>query len=321
MKKIVLIILILIILVTCFFIFNQKEKNTSKIRIMATNGIGHAPLYVMNELSLIEKYAPNAKLDLTIASSSNGLNEAFIANQTDFASFSISDFMIGLDKGIPYKISSALSYSRFGIQTNNPNIKTLKDVGPNDKVSITSLTGFSATLFYMACEKEFGDYKALENNIVVMDAVNGEMALINKSSGISLHVHSLSTILRENRAGCPTILDSIDILGEKCTSIIIVGSNDFVEKQPELYNAYLSALDEAVSLITNKDEQALEVMSKSFNISKEEIIENLDSGNLSFSTTEYNILPLVDFLYRTGITSTKIESLDEVSFPNVTAKR
>ena len=321
-KTMILIIIFIIILITYFFIFNKKDGHIPTIRIMVGDVLTHSPLYVMNELHLIEKYASNAKIDFRISSSGgNTANEAFIAEQLDISVLDISNFTTGLDKGIPYKIASPLAYTRYGLQTNNPNIKTLKDIGPNDKIAVSSLTGTPTTLLRIACEKEFGDADALKENIITMDAYAAELALINKSSGISLHMISLSCILRENQTGCPTILDDIDILSEKCANVFTVATIDFVENYPDLYDAYLSALEEAITLINNKDEEALEIISKYINISKEELIEHIDSGNLHFSTSEYNFLPITDFLYRTEGISTKIESLQEFSFPNVTATK
>ena len=322
MKKLITsVILLVIILTACFFIFNKNEDDTPTIRIMIGDGISFAPLYVIKDLSLIEKYSPNAKIELTSNLSGTIMNESFIANQVDIAAFSISTFATGLDKGIPYKIASPLAYTRYGLQTNNPNIKSLKDIGSNDKIAVSSLTGSTAIILKIACEKEFGDADALKDNMVTMSASEAELALINRSSGISLHIISLPSILRENQAGCPTIIDDVAILKERCAGTITVATTDFVKKQPDLYNAYLSALEEAVTLINNKDEQAIEIISKSLTISKEEIIESLDSGNLSFSTSECNILQITDFLYKTGEISTKIESLQDISFPNVAAEK
>lgn len=319
MKKIMIsIIILMIILTACFFLLNKKDNDTQTIRILVSDGVSSAQLHVMEELHLVEKYAPDTKVEFQVFYSGSAINEAFIANQGDIASLGIANFLTGLDKGISYKVAAAVSHTRFGLQTNNPNIKSLKDIGPDDKIAVSSLTGIHGTLLKMACEKELGDPDALKDNIVVMDASDAELALINKSSGISLHMAEIANILRENRAGCPTILDNVDILGVRCTNMVTVASTDFAENHPDLYNAYVSALEEATTLINNRDEQALEIISTTQNISKEEIIEYLDSDSLIFSTTKYNILPITDFLYKIGQISIKIESLQDISFPNVT---
>ena len=299
---------------------NKSANEQVTIRMIASDGIAQAPLFLISEFNIIKKYADNAKVDFKAINSGSVINEAFIANQVDIAAFGFSNFAIGFDKGIPYKIASAVSYGRFGLQTNNPNIKTLRDVGTDDRVALPSLTGINGILFYMACEKEFGTHKALEDNIIAMDGEVAELALINRSSGISLHMDNLGVILRENLAGCPTILDSADILGGTGAGVVSVATIDFVNKHPDLYDAYLLSLEDAVSLINNRDEQAIEFLTKTFNMSQEDILESLDNGSLYYSTSDYNILPISDFLYRAEMISNKIDSLRDVSFPNVVAE-
>lgn len=322
MKRIIIFtILLIIILGACFLAFHKKEGDVPVIRLISTDSIHTAPFHVMKELKLIEKYAPDVKVEYAIGDGGTAVDEAIIADKADIGVTSITNFAIGFNKGIPYKIASAIGYARTGLQTNNPNIKSLKDIGPDDRIAVASPTGGATIYLKMACEKEFGNLNALEDNLIVMDTYAAQLALINKSSGISLHMDSLATILYENREGCPTILDDVAVMGGKYASVVTVAANDFVEKNPDLYNAYLLALEEATALINNKDEQALEIVFEYCKIKKEDIVAYLDSGNLFYTTTDFSVLPFTDFLYKTGQIPTKIESLQDISFPNVTAKK
>ena len=114
----VLAILVLILVAGC----SKKEEDTV-IRIgIPNNASSVAPLRIVDKLNLLEKYVSGVKLELIVIESSTANNEALIAGSIDGAAINNTNFLIGSEKGIPYKIFTTLSYGSTSIQTNDPEV-------------------------------------------------------------------------------------------------------------------------------------------------------------------------------------------------------
>lgn len=308
MKKIIAVV-ILIALIVSLVIFNIDSKGSRQeqtIRVVYTADLSGAPILVMEKMNLIKQYNSDVKITVTPLSPGSAINEAFIAGQTDIGHLGIPNVLVGIDKGIPYKIMSSVANTEGGLQTNNLKIKSLKDIGSDDKIAVPSLTSTSTMQLHILAEKELGDYNALENNLIVMSDDNAITALINKS-GISMHMTQFTNRIRENQAGLPTVISSQNISQGIVMEKYCVASVDFYEKHRELYEAFYSALKDAVKLINDKDEEALNIMAAEYGFDKEILINYLNLGYITYLNDSYNIEPYVDMAYKMGLISKKRE--------------
>jgi NitT/TauT family transport system substrate-binding protein len=314
MKKILSISISLVIALSVCTFQGCTTEDSKVIRIGYIPGLTGSALHLIYELNLIEKYAPDVSVELIRFESGVSVNEAFISNNIDVVEYSLPNFLIGVDRGIQFKISSASNYVQVSVQTNNPLIQDLTDVSPDDRIAVLSITGFPNMLIQMAAEQQLGNYNALEHLTVVMNTEEAELALINKS-GITLHSVQLASAIRQNNAGFPTILTDVDILGEKCATFVNVASVDFFEQHPDLYEAYLYALEDAIELINDRNDEAIGIIAKRENISEDIFFELLDSGRLSFSSTAtYPIMPIADFMHKVGLISNETLDINRLYF-------
>lgn len=303
-------IVILGVVIGTFFI-GKGEKEKKIIRVMNVNDLSGAPILVMEKMDLIKKHNPNYEIRVTVQTSGAQVNEAFITNQVDIGVMGIPNIIIGIDKGIPYKIMNSVSNTIGGIQTNNLNIKSLADIKPNDKIAIPNLTGTSALQLYILSERELGDYNALKNNLIVMSDDNAVPALINKS-GITLHMTQFMYRMRENQEGLPTVISSASISDEPTMDKYSVASLDFFEKHQDLYEAFSLALKEAIDLINDKNDDAFDIMANEYGFAKETLIEYLDLGYIRYESDNYNIDPYIDIAYKMELISEKKEITDMI---------
>jgi len=292
----------------------DEEEVIRAARISGTTGM---PLFIMYELNLIELYAPSVTLELITFESATAINEGFIAGIIDVGALGVTNILTGLDRGVPYRISSGMASSSFGLQTNDLSIQSLSDIRPEHRIALPTLTGNAAILFFMASEQILGDPFALRDQIVVMSNSNAELALMN-NAGIDLHFAGLAPTIRQNEAGFPTILRSHELEGGNYSQTLSVATIDFFEEQPGLYEAFILALGHAIDLINNMDARVIELIAREENLPAELIIEYLETGVLVYSMYVYNIELVADFAYELGQINNRMHSLEEVSFPNVT---
>ncbi|GHU36037.1 hypothetical protein FACS1894172_18520 [Spirochaetia bacterium] len=288
-RKLILSITIFVMIVVSLGIWlamNPKpDAGEQEIKIAAkTSDYLGAPLLVIREMNLLQKYMPNLKLTIVSTESSAVSNEAIVANQVDGTIMGITNFLVGTEKRIPYKIAAPVSYLQLTIQTNNPSIKKITDISSDDKIAVSSYTGTNAFLLAAIAKKYFGNYRALDRNFVIMDSADALIALINKS-GISLQFGDAAQRKRANEAGCHTIFEGIET---KAINLCVF-SDEFHDKHKELYNAFMQSLNEAIQLINNKDEQAIDVIAKHLVVDKEAILAQLETGDIGFSSDFHNI--------------------------------
>ena len=290
-KKSMAIISLLVIAITFGTLLGGCSKKPSEATVVkiAIGGAdtGYSPILVANDLNLLENYAPGVKLELVVVDSAVAINEAFIANQIDGGLFNLTNILVGIDRKIPYKILSSLSYGRNSIQTNAPDrIKSLADIKDDDKIAVSSTTGTGALMVYLAAEKYFGSYDALEKNMVVMGGGDASVALINKS-GITFHATDITNRIKQNEARCTTILEDSDLFDGGLINTYLALTNDFYEKNPKICDALKLAMQEAIDLIMAKDERTVSSVTKWTGLDRDTYLKNMDEGCFKYVLDDF----------------------------------
>jgi len=312
MKKFIAMLFITFIVI-CLFAGCNKNIEERVIRFSGPNNLHSAAFFVMEELNLIANHIENVKIISISSDSGSAINEALIGGQIDVGLLGQSHFLIGMDKNVPYRIATPVSYNKIALVTNNPNIRSLNDIGPDDRIAVSSLTSGGAMFLYMACEQQLGDWNALKEQLVII--VNQEdalLALINKA-GITLTTIDATSISIATQSGGYVVFEDSDV--SDIRFMLCVFNESFYEQYPDLYKAFLAALEEAVQLINSRDDRALEIISKAVNLDKDLLIEYLDLGWIKYSMSmdDLNLEPFIDISLKTGVISSR-KPLEEMIF-------
>ena len=284
------------------------------IRLMVSNAMGSGGLfYVVEDLALLDKYAENAKLELSVAALGPGMNEGILAGRLDGASMNIINFLIGIDVGVPYKIATSVSYGSNVFVTNNPNIKSIGDITENDRIAIPDMTRTGGVLLRLAAEQYFGSYDALDELIVIMGHDDAVSAIISNSGGISVTpVSAEGRITLEKVDGYNPILIDRDLFEGELIQGYFVFSEGFYNNNTELAQALLSALGEACTMIQNRDEEAINILARRYEMNKDDVINLLDNGDYLFVVDNYDSIETFgDILLKSGIISS-MKPLEEI---------
>ena len=318
LKKILsLILLACLSLVLVLPLSSCRSKSDEKvIRLMISGVLGSGGLfYLVEDLNLLDEYVENVRLEISVTNYSPAMNEGILAGRLDGAAMNIINFLIGIDVGIPYKIASSNSYGANVFVTNNPNIKSFKDISTSDRIAIPDMTQTGGVLLRLAAEKYFGSYNALDELVMLMSHDDGLSALINGSGGISVTPVSADGIMALEKAGMynPFMTDR-ELFGGELVQGYFALSESFYNDNTELAQALVKAIEDACELIRNQDEKAIDVLSHRFDRSKEDIIYHLNNGNYLFVTDHYgSIEAFADILLKIGMISS-MKPLEEIIF-------
>jgi NitT/TauT family transport system substrate-binding protein len=307
------------------------HAETNKIRISHGYGILYLPLMVMRDQQLVEKHAKTAglgdiKTEWLTLDGGNVINDAMLAGNLDVAGIGAPGFITLWSKahGIPRSEViglGALSTSSLWLNTNNPNIKSLKDFSPKDKIAIPGIkTSLSAVVLQMVAAKEFGqeNYAKLDPLTVSLGHPEAVGSLLSGKTEITAHFTSPPFSYQEIKDSRITkVVDSAKVLGN-ITLDVVFGTKQFVDQNPKFAKAFMAAQEEANAYIQKdrKGAAAIFLRVSKVKLAQEEVEKMLDDPDTQFSTTPNGISQYINFMSKAGTIKTKPAKWNDMFVPD-----
>ena len=269
----IIIISLGIVVLTLMGCESKNEKNVlqNKISIAEQFGLAYAPLQIMKENKILQKNYPAVNINWKQLGNTAAIREAMLSNQVEVGFMAIPPFLIGLDKGMQWKIASGLSESPVALITNSENIKSISDFSKKDRIALPQPGSIQHILLAMECEKEFGDAKKLDNSLVTLAHPDGMNALLS-AKDITAHFTSPPYLFKElEQNNIHQILDGKEAIGVDFTFIVGVTTNKFHDSKPELYSAFIKSLKESIQFMQENPNKAAEILAPIYKLSKVEV--------------------------------------------------
>lgn len=323
-KKVVAVMLVLslLTLVGCST-KNVAEKTTTdspaaKIRIAIQFGLGYAPVQIVQEQKLIEKYLPGVQVEWK-QMGGELIREAMISGDLDIGFMGQGPFWIAWDKGVDWKIATALGSSPLGMQTYREDLKSLKDFKVEDKIATPYSGSIQHMLLAMVAEKELGDPKAMDKNMVSMQHPDAATALISERA-IAAHFTSPPYLYEElSSPNIKQIIDGEEAFGGELGFLLGPATKTFHDKNPAAYAAFVMAMNEAINFINTNPKEAARILAPSYKLSEEKVEQYLTWPGTNYTSTPYGLIGFAEFMKKAGYISKVPESFDEVCWENVSA--
>ncbi|WP_295957774.1 ABC transporter substrate-binding protein [Rhodoferax sp.] len=240
-----------------------------RISIAQQFGIGYLVLDVVQDQKLIEKYGKAQGLDIQVdwnqISGATAMNEALLANALDVVSAGVPPMLTLWDrtKGRQnVKAVAALGSLPNYLISNNPKVKTLKDLSDKDRIAVPAAgTGFQSRTLQIETAKLFGkdDFKRFDTISVSLAHPDATAALMAGGSEINTHFSSAPFYYQalENKA-VHKVISSYEILGGPATFNVLYTTQKFHDENPKTYKAFYAALVEASQWIKANKPKAAE---------------------------------------------------------------
>ena len=304
----------------------QTEDTTPKsttggqeVTVAIQYGLAYAPLQIVKEKKLIEKYLPGAQVNWKQLGTGPVIRDAMVAGEVDIGFMGVSPFLIGWDKGAEWKICIASGSQPLTLLTYKDNIKTIEDFKPGDKIATPALASIQHILLAMEAEKKMGDAHALDNLLLSVTHPDAMAGLLGKKD-VTAHFSSPPYLFKElDDPTIKTVLEGEEAFGGEFTFIFGVATNQFHDNNPAAYSAFISAFNEAVAFINDSPHEAAAILAPQYNLSEEETYRYLTWEGTNYCTTPYGLMGFVEFMHKQGFISRKPEHLSEIVFENVEA--
>jgi NitT/TauT family transport system substrate-binding protein len=301
----------------------------SEISVTRQPSILYFPTHIMEKQKLIEKHA--ARLGLgTIAvkwttfSNGGAQTDAMLSGSVDISNTGLGNMLLLWDrtKGGVKGIIATGALPQL-LVTRNPNIKTLKDFGPSDKIAVPTVkVSTQATLIQMACAKEFGpdQWARLDGNTVQLGHPDAYAALSNPQHEVTSHFSApLFQYYELNKVpGAHVVITAADIIGGPLTQSHFFTTTRFAEANPKIVEAVKAATMEAQDFIKNDTRAAVEIYKEvtGDKTGTDEILEMLKQpGMMNFDPAPQGLMKQAAHMYKVGTLKTMPKAWTDTFLP------
>jgi NitT/TauT family transport system substrate-binding protein len=295
-------------------LISRASGKTAQLRIAYQPGLNYLPLMVLESEKLIEAHLQRNNLTAEISwltfSSGAPMNDAMLAGQIDVASGGVTVLAVLWDKtkgrqGV--KGLTALAASPFFLNTNKPSLQSLADFTEHDRIAVpTAKISPNAILLQMAAENLFGvgQSEKLESIILSMANPEAQAALLSRRTEITAHMCAPPFCFQQlQQPGIHRVLSSTDILGEGASTIVTWTTSEYMEANPGIAAAFISALQDANKLIATDTKRAAEIYKVAMSAPQPvaALAALIREPSISFSAAPMNSLRMVSFMQRVGM--------------------
>src|SRR5712664_500257 len=299
----------------CFALGARAETN--EIRAAQQYGLSYLALMLMEDGKLVEKQAkqaglPELKVTWAKLGGPQAMNDALLSGSLDFGTGGVPSLITlwakTRDQPLNVKGVGALNDMPNELIVSRPEVKSIRDLGAQDKIAVTSVKiSTQALLLQMAAAKEWGDkeYEKLDPLTVSMSHPDALTPLLSYQEKAKPPLHA--------------ILNSYDILGGQATFNVVWSSSKFHDANPKAYKAFANAFQEATDAI-NKDKRAAAETYKRMTKTTETIeslMQMMNDPKIVFTLEPHRMMTTADFMHRIGRIKLKPSSWKDLFFENV----
>lgn len=298
-----------------------------RIRVAQQFGIGYLLLDVVRDQQLIEKHGKQLGVEVQVEwaqlSGATVMNEALLAGSIDIVSAGIPPALVLWDRTRGkqnVKVVASLGSLPNYLLTNNPNVRSLKDLSDKDRIAVPAAgVGFQSRTLQIETARQFGaaDFKRFDTISVSLPHPDATAALIKGGSEVNTHFSSAPFYYQalENKQ-VRKVLSSYDILGGPATFNVLYTTQKFHDDNPKTYKAFYNALVEAEQFVKANKAKAAEVFIRvqQSKLSPDLVRRIVEDPENDFTVTPQRTFVYADELQKLGVIKNRATSWKDYFF-------
>jgi NitT/TauT family transport system substrate-binding protein len=300
-----------------------------QVKIGMGFGFAFLPLYVCEDLKLIEKQAKAAHLDLQAKfqhfADSGELHAAIASGLVDMGPFGTAPLLVAWQqaKEKPRQILavSGISSLPLVLLSNRADKRSIADLKSGDHIAVPTLTSPQMYLLEMQAERTFGKFDQLRNQIVTLSHAQAIAALVENTGQATAYFSSPPfTQIALRATNVHVMVSSTDIMNGKSSFLILGARRSYVDTQPQVAEVVAKALDEAARLIRDDPKRAAQIYlthEPSATLSGAVMEAVIRDVRDEFGSPVYGIQTMADFMLRLGELKAPLHSWKEIAAPSL----
>ena len=298
-----------------------------QIKIGLGYGFAFLPLYLCEDLKLVEKQAKAAHFEVAAKfhrfSNSGELHDALAAGQVDMAPFGAAPLLAGAlqPKEADRQIVAVSGITSLPLMllSNRADEHSIADLKPNDRIAVPTLTSPQMYLLQMQSEKTFGKFDHLRDQIVMLSHPQAIAALTDNTGQATAYFSSPPfTQIALRVANVHAILSSSDVMNGKSSFLILAALRSYINAQPQVAELITKAIDEAARFIRDDPKRTAQIYlthepSAALNAAAVEAI--IRETKDEFGSPVYGVQATADFMARIGELKGSLRSWKDIAVP------
>lgn len=289
------------------------------VRVAAQYGLGYAPLLVLaKKPEFLHKYAPDADVRLTQLAGGAAVREALLSDSVDIGGLAITPIVQAWAKGAELKIALGLADNPIQLITWRPDLKSVKDLKPNDKVNVISIGSPQTLVMKMAAQKYFGSPNALDSHFLAIPHPDGVTAVLGHGSPVAEFATPPYIRMLLVHPEMHVILSNKDFPEANFMLIVAAVGKRFAVGHAKLYAATVSALTDVITWMNTDPKAAAAFLSTAEpgKLTPEQWLAEMQQPGVRFSPTPHGVAEIAAFMHTIGMVD-KTGTFDDLTWPNL----
>jgi NitT/TauT family transport system substrate-binding protein len=241
----------------------ERAQRAGEIAIGVGHGIGFLPLFIAQDLRLLDKHARanglNGKLALRRFPAAAPMRQALATGEIAAGAYGLPAFLLARDaaRQTPQEllVVSGLTTLPLVLLTARPNIRAINDLKPADKIAVPMLTAPQVSYLSMQTHPWFGRER-LRQQLVVMPHQESLDALTEGKSIAAYFSSPPFTQIALKDSKVRAVTSSVDIMGGKTSFLVMASPKSALTSHPKLPEVLAKAIEEASTIIRNDPRRA-----------------------------------------------------------------
>jgi NitT/TauT family transport system substrate-binding protein len=304
-------------------------QQKSEIALSRQPGIFYMPSHIMEKQKLIEKHAAALGVSGVTTkwinlSGGGAQTDALLAGGVDILNTGTGNLLLLWDRtrgGV--KGIVATSAQPMTLISRDANIKSLKDIGPNDKIAVPTVkVSTQAIVLQIAASELFGadQWSKLDPNTVQLGHPDAYVAMTNAQHEVRNHfaIPPFTFLEVKNVAGAHVVLSSPDVMGGPLSQAQFFTTTKFADANPKIVQAVRDATKEAQDLIRSDTKAAVEIYKEvtGDKTSVDDLLAWLkEPGMMEWNLQPQGTMKFAAHLFKTGTLKTQPKAWTEYYLP------
>ena len=246
-----------------------------EIKIGVGFGLAFLPVYICEDLKLVEKHAKAAGLDVKADfprfMGAAQVQEAVASGAVDMGPFGTAPLLAAWQKakdtpGQIFAVSGITSLPLV-LLSNQANERSIADLTSADRIAVPTLSSPQMYVLELQSEKTFGHYDHLSGQVVALSHADAIAALAEGAAAghqpqapVTAYFASPPyTELALRGANVHALFRSSDTMGGKSSFLIMGATKAFIDAHPQLPAVIDQAMDEAARIIHDDPRRAAQI--------------------------------------------------------------
>jgi NitT/TauT family transport system substrate-binding protein len=304
-------------------------QQKSEISLSRQPGIFYMPSHIMEKQKLIEKHAAalgvaGVTTKWINLSGGGAQTDALLAGGVDILNTGTGNLLLLWDRtrgGV--KGIVATSAQPMMLISRDANIKSLRDIGPNDKIAVPTVkVSTQAIVLQIAAAELFGadQWAKLDANTVQLGHPDAYVAMTNAQHEVRNHfaIPPFTFLELKNVAGAHVVLSSPDVMGGPLSQAQFFTTTKFADANPKIIQAVRDATKEAHDLIRSDTKAAVEIYKEvtGDKTSVEDLLAWLkEPGMMEWNLQPQGTMKFAVHLFKTGTLKTQPKAWTDYYLP------